>query len=104
VNDARRSLDVPADHPAFAGHFPGHPVLPGVVLIAEALDAVLASTRSRATDWSVESVKFHAPVGPGARLAIGAAGTASGGMRFEIRAGETLVASGVFARAKERAA
>jgi 3-hydroxymyristoyl/3-hydroxydecanoyl-(acyl carrier protein) dehydratase len=104
VNEARRDFEVAADHPAFAGHFPGHPVLPGVVLIAEALDAVLATTRSPATDWSVESAKFHAPVRPGARLAIVATGTASGGVRFEIRAGDTLVASGVFARSKERAA
>ena len=34
--DAHRfTVEVPAGHPAFEGHFPGHAVLPGVVLLAE---------------------------------------------------------------------
>ena len=31
------SIGIPADHPAFAGHFPGIPILPGAVLLDETL-------------------------------------------------------------------
>ena len=40
---ARHALNVAADHPAFGGHFPGSPVLPGVVLLDDALHAACAS-------------------------------------------------------------
>jgi 3-hydroxymyristoyl/3-hydroxydecanoyl-(acyl carrier protein) dehydratase len=36
------ALAIAADHPAFAGHFPGRPLLPGVALLSEVLEAVLA--------------------------------------------------------------
>ena len=89
---------VPRDHPAFEGHFPGRPILPGVCLLAEAMAALEAATRTCAADWRVESAKFTSPVGPGAALAISHRGEETGRVRFEIRAGERLVASGVLAR------
>ena len=38
-----RLLDaVPADHPALPGHFPGRPIVPGVLLLDRVIAAVLA--------------------------------------------------------------
>ena len=50
-------LHIPADHPAFAGHFPGIPIVPGVVLLDEAIQAIAAEI-GHAGGWSVASVKF----------------------------------------------
>ena len=59
---AERRLD-PA-HPAARGHFPGNPIIPGAVLLAEILDTISASA------CGIRSAKFLAPVRPGDRLLI----------------------------------
>jgi len=70
---ATRKLEIAADHPAFDGHFPGRPVLPGVALLAEVLEAALDEPALAACiggEPRLAVVKFLAPVGPGAALVI----------------------------------
>ena len=67
------SIQIAPDHPAFAGHFPGHPVLPGAVLLSLVLQAVAARPTLRqrlGATPRVDSAKFLAPVGPGAELRL----------------------------------
>ncbi len=69
----RQSVAIGLDHPAFDGHFPGRPVLPGVALLAEVLESALNAPTLAACIGSAPRlavVKFLAPVRPGARLAI----------------------------------
>ncbi len=33
------SFSIPASHPALAGHFPGNPIVPGVVILDEVIQA-----------------------------------------------------------------
>jgi 3-hydroxymyristoyl/3-hydroxydecanoyl-(acyl carrier protein) dehydratase len=91
-------FDVPRDHPAFDGHFPGEPVLPGVVILAEVLACIEADTGIAAADWTLENGKFHHAVEPGARVEIAHEAHGDGGRRFQARAGGHLVASGHLAR------
>lgn len=88
--------EIAADHPAFAGHFPDRPLLPGVLVLAEVLDAVLARPALAARLGSrptLNAAKFLAPVPPGASLEITLTGEARS-LRFEVRHGDVLAASG----------
>ncbi len=88
----RFTLEIAADHPAFDGHFPGHPVLPGVVLLAEVIAAAERLLGLPMDRLTIKVAKFHAPVAPGARLAIELAPGRDIG--FAISCGATRVASG----------
>jgi 3-hydroxyacyl-[acyl-carrier-protein] dehydratase len=99
------SLSVAAGHPAYAGHFPGHPILPGVVLLDEALHVLAARQGLEAAGGQIKSAKFLSPVSPGEALRLDYAATAAGVFRFEVVAAavatagakERVVATGVFA-------
>ena len=91
------TLHIAANHPAYEGHFPGHPLLPGVVLLAEALAAIETSAPAPGKSWVVENAKFLLPVEPGTPLTLMHDAVASGAVRFEIRSPAGVVASGVVA-------
>jgi 3-hydroxymyristoyl/3-hydroxydecanoyl-(acyl carrier protein) dehydratase len=88
------ALHIAADHPAFTGHFPGHPIVPGVVLLAEALAAVARESGRGIADWGVASAKFLRAVQPGTALVLARETLDGGAVRFEIRSPEGVVASG----------
>jgi 3-hydroxyacyl-[acyl-carrier-protein] dehydratase len=85
---------VPLDHPAFAGHFPGTPILPGVVLLDRALQAIANASGIALDLCEISSVKFLSPANPGDVLVIEHIVSTSGTIRFEIVAGTRKIASG----------
>lgn len=80
------------DHPALPGHFPGRPLVPGVVLLDHVLDAVEAAHGPLA-GLRLPQVKFLQPLLPGetARVELGGEPPR---WRFRVLRGETLLASG----------
>ena len=56
-------FQVSPDHPCLPGHFPGHPVVPGVVLLDEALALLLAATPELRV-VGLPTVRFLRPVLP----------------------------------------
>ncbi|MCQ6964005.1 MaoC/PaaZ C-terminal domain-containing protein [Aromatoleum toluolicum] len=87
------SVWIPDDHPSFAGHFPGRPILPGVVLLALATRALGEAIGRAVPPCGIASAKFLRPVGPGTELRIRLA-EAGANWRFDILAGEDCVATG----------
>ncbi len=98
------ALTVAADHPAYVGHFPGQPILPGVVLLDEALFALAAALGLPAATAHIQSAKFLSPVQPGEKLQLDYAASPTGAFRFELKASGRAVASGVLAFAQSEGA
>ncbi len=88
-------LQISKDHASYAGHFPGFPILPGAVLLDEALHEIARGRALDLLEWQVSSMKFLEPVGPGDPLTL--EHTVSNGLiiRFSIRHGSRTVASGL---------
>lgn len=55
---------IPADHPSLPGHFPGHPVVPGVVLLDRVLQAI-EQRHGPMPALQLPQVKFLQPLLPG---------------------------------------
>lgn len=95
VTDAPLAFTIPADHPALPGHFPGHPIVPGVVLLDHAIAALGASLNRPLHTWRLASAKFLSPVAPGEPLDLAFDAAAGGAIRFTLRTGARDVATGV---------
>lgn len=83
---------IAADHPSLPGHFPGRPLVPGVVL----LDRVLAAIEARhgpPGPLRLPQVKFLQPLRPGEAARIELDGAAPR-WRFRVLCGEAVLARG----------
>jgi 3-hydroxyacyl-[acyl-carrier-protein] dehydratase len=88
------SWRVPADHPAFGGHFPNHPIVPGVVLLDRVVQLAQQARVGPVAGWQVTQVKFLSPCGPDDVLDFSVRDGARGGLAFSVRCGDREVAVG----------
>jgi 3-hydroxyacyl-[acyl-carrier-protein] dehydratase len=88
------TLRIPEDHPAFAGHFPGRPIVPGVLLLDATVHALAQLLRPATSGCQISAAKFHSPVTPGETLLISLDTTPAGSARFDISSDARKVATG----------
>jgi len=86
--------DFPPDHAAAQGHFPGNPVIPGALLLSEALRAIETSLGKNLCPYQIRSAKFFHPVRPGERVSIDFSGCDEKRISFSCKVGATTVLAG----------
>ena len=83
---------IPADHPSLPGHFPGRPLVPGVVVLERVVEASEAAHGPLST-LRLPQVKFLQPLLPGETARIELDGAVPR-WRFRVLRDATLLASG----------
>jgi 3-hydroxymyristoyl/3-hydroxydecanoyl-(acyl carrier protein) dehydratase len=93
TNDSyQTTFAVPTGHPCLPGHFPGHPLVPGVLLLEQVASALRQWRGERLA--RVREAKFVAPLRP-AQLAQLNLTQSGAQVRFEIRHAGALLARGL---------
>jgi 3-hydroxymyristoyl/3-hydroxydecanoyl-(acyl carrier protein) dehydratase len=89
-----RSLSVPAEHPVFRGHFPGNPIVPGVMLLEWVTREVAQVLGCTPSELRVREIKFFTPLAPGEQATLS---FDLGAVRciFDIQCRMTRVARGI---------
>lgn len=68
MNQFEFDICIPAAHPALAGHFPGHPIVPGVLLLDEVMMAALRLSQLEIVQ--LQHVKFLSALMPDERAHV----------------------------------
>ena len=84
--------EISPQHPALAGHFPGNPIVPGVVILRRVCRAVTQAHGGAVT--AVPVVKFYAPLRPEEPFDIGLERARENSVNFRVVRGDTLIAAG----------
>jgi 3-hydroxyacyl-[acyl-carrier-protein] dehydratase len=97
AESAHAALCVPRAHAIFAGHFPGMPLVPGVMLLEWALHEAARALAIEPRELRIRESKFLAPLRPDERAELFLT-ISSPRASFRICRGTELLASGVLDR------
>ena len=89
------TFTIPATHPSLTGHFPGNPIVPGVLVLDEVLSGSEQVLGAALRVAGIPQVKFVNVLRPeqAARVRVEYTSTQ---LRFSVRHGDALLAQGVF--------
>jgi 3-hydroxyacyl-[acyl-carrier-protein] dehydratase len=84
-----------ADHPSLPGHFPSAPLVPGVVILDEVLEALI-EWREKSQLTAIRTVKFLTPLKPEQPFTISFSATneSAGEVDFYCRAEDRVIVKG----------
>lgn len=92
--DFERTLTITKDHPALPGHFPGHPIVPGVLVLDEVIETLKHRYGDGLVVMGLPAVKLSSPLKPEEPLRITIELEDTGTAVFTCRVGNRLIASG----------
>jgi 3-hydroxymyristoyl/3-hydroxydecanoyl-(acyl carrier protein) dehydratase len=86
-------FSIPSNHPSLPGHFPGRPIVPGVVLLDQVVAAIEA-VHGALPALRLPQVKFVQPLLPGEEADIELDALPGARWKFRVLREATVLASG----------
>lgn len=93
--EASFTLALDAELTAFQGHFPGNPILPGVVQVDWAIRFGTEAFGDLGRFWAIDHLKFQDLIRPGGTVELQLGYDPAHGLRFKYLAGPAKKSSGV---------
>ncbi len=81
------------DHPSLKGHFPGNPVIPGVVILNKVLESISAEKSLKT--YRIVSAKFQNPLIPPAVMTVQITEQSANRYNYKAMAEETVISNGI---------
>lgn len=91
----KHSTKIALNHPALEGHFPGHPIVPGVVLLDQVITAFKKEQGRAIKIHKIQWVKFLSPLKPEVRIEF-AFSTSNNLTDFTGKCADKTIVSGQF--------
>ncbi|MFV1992477.1 MAG: hydroxymyristoyl-ACP dehydratase [Acidiferrobacterales bacterium] len=87
-------MKISGTHPALAGHFPGSPVVPGVVILDKVISKLAELKGVNVKVKTFPAIKFLNPIGPDEEFDISFTEKDTGKITFSVFSGDKIFLSG----------